>query len=76
MMPMNPMQVIQMLQRGANLNQLMMQLAQNNPAIRQAMQLVNGKTPDQIRDMAQQIAKQRGIDLDQLTQQLGIRLSK
>ena len=76
MMPMNPMQVIQMLQRGANPNQLMMQLAQNNPAIRQAMQLVNGKTPDQIRDMAQQMAKQRGIDLDQLTQQLGIRLSK
>lgn len=76
MMPMNPIQVIQMLQRGANPNQLMMQLAQNNPAVRQAMQMVNGKTPDQIRDMAQQIAKQRGIDLDQLTQQLGIRLSK
>lgn len=76
MMQMNPMQVIQMLQRGANPNQLMMQLAQNNPAVRQAMQMVNGKTPDQIRDMAQQIAKQRGIDLDQLTQQLGIRLSK
>ena len=76
MMPMNPMQVIQMLQRGANPNQLMMQLAQNNPAIRQAMQLVNGKTPDQIRDIAQQMAKQRGIDLNQLTQQLGIRLPK
>ena len=76
MMPMNPMQVIQMLQCGANPNQLMMQLAQNNPAVRQAMQMVNGKTPDQIRDMAQQIAKQRGIDLNQLTQQLGIRLPK
>jgi uncharacterized protein YidB (DUF937 family) len=76
MMPMNPMQVIQMLQRGANPNQLMMQLAQSNPAVRQAMQMVNGKTPDQIRDMAQQMAKQRGVDLNQLTQQLGIRLPK
>lgn len=76
MMPMNPMQVIQMLQRGANPNQLMMQLAQSNPAVRQAMQMVNGKTPDQIRDIAQQMAKQRGIDLNQLTQQLGIRLPK
>lgn len=76
MMPMNPMQVIQMLQRGANPNLLMMQLAQNNPAVRQAMQMVNGKTPDQIRDIAQQMAKQRGIDLNQLTQQLGIRLPK
>ena len=76
MIPMNPMQIIQMLQRGANPNQLMMQLAQSNPAVRQAMQMVNGKTPDQIRDMAQQMAKQRGIDLNQLTQQLGIRLPK
>ena len=74
MMPMNPLQVIQALQKGANPNQLMMQLAQNNPAVRQAMQMVNGKTPDQIRDMAQQVARQRGVDLNQLMQALGIRL--
>lgn len=74
MMPMNPLQAIQALQKGANPNQLMMQLAQNNPAVRQAMQMVNGKTPDQIRDMAQQMARQRGVDLNQLSKQLGIRL--
>lgn len=74
MMPINPLQAIQALQQGANPNQLMMQLAQQNPAVRQAMQMVNGKTPDQIRDMAQQIARQRGIDLTQLTRQLGIKL--
>ena len=74
MMPMNPLQAIQALQKGANPNQLMMQLAQNNPAVRQAMQMVNGKTPDQIRDMAQQMARQRGVDLNQLMQALGIRL--
>ena len=74
MMPMNPLQAIQALQKGANPNQLMMQLAQNNPAVRHAMQMVNGKTPDQIRDMAQQMARQRGVDLNQLSKQLGIRL--
>lgn len=74
MMPMPPLQVIQALQQGANPNQLMMQLVQQNPAVRQAMQMVNGKTPDQIRDMAQQIARQRGIDLNQLTRQLGVKL--
>ena len=74
MMPMNPLQAIQALQKGANPNQLMMQLTQNNPAVRQAMQMVNGKTPDQIRDMAQQMARQRGVDLNQLMQALGIRL--
>lgn len=76
MMPMNPMQAIQMLRNGANPNQLMMQLAQNNPAVQQAMRAVNGKTPDQIRDMARQMAQQRGIDLDQLARQMGIPLPK
>ena len=74
MMPMNPMQVIQMLQRGANPNQLMMQLAQNNPAVRQAMQMVNGKTPNQMRDIAYDMARQRGVDLPALAQQMGIKL--
>lgn len=76
MNPMNPMQIIQAVQRGANPNQLMMQLAQSNPAIRMAMQMVNGKTPDQIRDMVQQRAQQMGVDLNQFEKQWGIKLPK
>lgn len=76
MMPMNPMQAIQMLRNSANPNQLMMQLAQNNPAVQQAMRAVNGKTPDQIRDMAMQMAQQRGVDLNQLARQMGMQLPK
>ena len=76
MNPMNPMQIIQAVQRGANPNQLMMQLAQSNPAIRMAMQMVNGKTPDQIRNMVQQRAQQMGVDLNQFEKQWGIKLPK
>ena len=76
MMPMNPMQIIQAVQNGANPNQLMMQLAQSNPAIRMAMQMVNGKTPDQIRSMVQQRAQQMGVDLNQIEKQWGIKLPK
>ena len=76
MNPMNPMQIIQAVQRGANPNQLMMQLAQSNPAIRMAMQMVNGKTPDQIRNMVQQRAQQVGVDLNQFEKQWGIKLPK
>ena len=72
----NPMQILQAVQNGANPNQLIMQLSQQNPAFRQAMQAVNGKTPDQIRDMAYQMARQRGVDLAQLAQQMGIPLSR
>ena len=73
----NPMnQIMNALQQGVNPNQIAMQLAQNNPSVRQAMQLVNGKTPEQVRDMAFQMAKQRGVDLYQLARNMGIQLPK
>ena len=76
MIPMNPMQIIQAVQRGANPNQIMNQLVQSNPAMRQAAQLMSGKTPDQIRDMVQQRAQQMGVDLNQFEKQWGIKLPK
>ena len=77
MMNNNPInQIMNALQQGVNPNQIAMQLAQNNPSVRQAMQLVNGKTPEQVRDMAFQMAKQRGVDLYQLARNMGIQLPK
>lgn len=76
MMMNSPLQLIQMIQRGGNPQQLVMQAAQNNPILRQAMQAVNGRTPEQVRDMAYQMARQQGIDLNQLARQLGIKLPK
>ena len=71
---MNPMQIMRAVQNGANPNQIAAQLAQSNPAVRQAMQMMSGKTPVQVRDMAYQMARQRGVDLNQLAQRMGIRL--
>lgn len=72
----SPLQLIQMIQRGGNPQQLVMQAAQNNPVLRQAMQAVNGRTPEQVRDMAYQMARQQGVDLNQLARHLGIKLPK
>ncbi len=69
---MNPMQIMQAVQNGANPNQIVMQLAQNNPTFQRALQMANGKTPDQIRDMAVNMARQRGLDINQIAQQMGI----
>lgn len=74
--PINPMQLIQMLQRGANPQQLMSQMIRQHPAFRQAAQFMNGKTPQQIQAEVQKMAAQRGVDLNQLTKQLGIKLPK
>ena len=69
---MNPMQIMQAVQNGANPNQIVMQLAQNNPTFQRALQMANGKTPDQFRDMAVNMARQRGLDINQIAQQMGI----
>lgn len=74
--PMNPAQLIQMIQRGANPNQIVGQLIQQHPVVRQAAQFMNGKTPQQIQRQVQQMAAQRGVDLNQLARNLGIQLPK
>lgn len=76
MMMNNPLQLLRMIQRGGNPQQLIMQAAQQHPAVQQAMQFMNGKTPQQIQQEVQQMARQRGVDLNQLARQLGIQLPK
>ena len=69
-------QIFQAVQNGANPNVIAAQLAQSNPVFRQALQMTNGRTPEQIYDMAAQMAQQRGLDIKQIAQQLGIPLPK
>lgn len=70
------MQVVQQLQQSADPRRMLMQMAQSNPSIRRAMQLINGRTPDQIYGMTQQMAQQYGQNLGQMAQQLGVRLPR
>lgn len=72
----NPMQVFNAIVKSTNPNQMLMQYAQQNPAIREAMQMVNGKTPDQVKQMAESIAKQRGINLNTFMREMGIQMPK
>ena len=69
-------QIFGAVQNGANPQALAMQLAQQNPMFQRALQMVNGRTPEQIYDMAAQMAQQRGLDINQIAQQLGVPLPK
>lgn len=71
---MNPLQMVQMLRGAQNPMQTMMQLSRQNPQLNQIMHMTNGKTPAQMEQMVRQAAQQRGVDLNQLAQQLGIKL--
>lgn len=73
---MNPLQMIQMLRGAQNPMQTMVQLSRQNPQLNQIMQMTNGKTPAQMEQIVRQAAQQRGVDLNQLAQQLGVKLPR
>lgn len=69
----NPLfQMINMARSGCNPMQLMQQMARSNPQINQVMQMMNGKNHQQIRQMADNMAKERGTTVEQVAQNLGI----
>ena len=70
---MDIMGLVQMVRGGGNPMGALMGMSRQNPIIGQALQMVNGKTPMEMRRMVQNMAGQRGIDLGALMQKLGIR---
>lgn len=70
----NPlMQLISMTRQGNNPMQMIQQMAANNPQAAQAMKIMQGKSPEQLKQIATNMAKERGMTIDQVMQQLGIR---
>ena len=68
------MQLIKVYKSGGNPTQLMSQMAGANPQMAQAMQMIQGKSPEQLQQMAMNMARENNIDLGQLAQQLGLQL--
>ena len=67
-------QIMQMAQRGVDPKKLAQQLMQQNPAVQQAAQMMRGKSPEQIKQMAYNRAAQMGVDLNQMAKDMGIKL--
>lgn len=81
MFPMAPMNnpvmaLVQAMQHGRKPMDLMQAMAQQNPQVAQALQMVQGKSPQQLQQMAQNMARERGVDLNQMLRQMGINASR
>ena len=64
--------LFQMMQQGVNPNSLLNQMAQQNPALQQALGLLNGKNQQQQMQVLEDMARQRGTTLQQVAQQMGL----
>lgn len=73
---MNMMQLLQMMQSGGNPMMMLQQMMGSDPRAAQAIKMMGGKSPAQLRQMAQNMAQQRGMSLEQIAGQFGLTLPK
>ena len=70
----NPMQMMQafgQLKTAQNPLQMMQQMFNGDPAFSRAMQMAQGKSPQQIEQIVRNLCKERGIDFEQFKQNFG-----
>lgn len=61
-----------LIRNGGNPQVLINQLAANDPQVRQAVQMIQGKSQEQLKQMVTNMAKERGISVNDIARQLGI----
>lgn len=77
-MPMNNVLNVMLrhIQGGMSPQAVLNQMANSNPRAAQALQMIQGKSADELRAMAQNMARERGTSVEQVAQSLGLRLPK
>lgn len=76
MMPMNnPIaQMQQLLAAGRNPNSIFQMMVNSNPQARQVMNMMSGKTPAQLEQMARNMARERGTTIEDVARSMGIQI--
>lgn len=65
--------LIQAAQGGGDPMRIIGQLAGGNPVVAHGLQLIRGKSPDQLQKMAENMARERGINVEDVLRGLGLR---
>ena len=69
----NPMfQLIGTLKNGGDPRQMARQMAMSNPQIRQAVSMLDGKSSQELQQMAMNMCRERGISPEDIMRQFGM----
>lgn len=68
----NPMQLFQMLRGAQNPMQMMMSMFGSNPQFNQVMQIVQGKSPQELEQYVRNAYQSNGQDINQVLKQFGL----
>ena len=61
---------------GASAMQFLQQMAGQNPMVSQAMSLIQGKNTEQLQQIAENMARQRGTTIEEIARQYGLPMNK
>lgn len=65
--------LMQAARAGGNPMQVISGMARGNPIMQQGANMVAGKSPQQLEQMARNMARQRGVNVDDIISDLGLR---
>lgn len=71
---MNPLQMLGALRNAQNPMTLLNQLSGQNPQLKRVMEVMNGKSPQELEEYVRNVAQTQGVDLCQLAQKMGLQL--
>ena len=64
--------LVSMARNGGNPLAVIQQMAGQDPRMAQAMKIIGGKTPAQLQEIAANMAKERGMTIEQVRQRIGL----
>lgn len=66
-------QLMEAARAGKRPQDVLPQLAKQDPAVRQAMEIISGNAPQAVTGIIQNLAAKRGISIPQLMQRMGLK---
>lgn len=67
---MNPIQLIQMIQGVQNPMQMMQNMMGSNPQFQRAMQMAQGKSPSELKQVCKNMCTEIGVNFDDMTMRM------
>jgi len=71
---MNPLQMLGALRKAPQPMELLKQLSNQNPQLKRVMEVMQGKSPQELEQYVRNVAQTQGVDLNQLAQKMGLQL--
>lgn len=68
------MMLMGLMRSGGNPMALLQQMAGRDPQVAQFMRMLNGKNAHQLQQMAENVAKEKGVSINDVARQLGLDL--